>query len=74
MPGFSIQLRVVPAPGSGWRVEGPSGVHGVCATIGEAQAMAERFLGRIGGGEILVYDEDRNLHAVKRMPVGPQDQ
>ena len=67
IPAIS-QLRVVPAPSEGWRIEGPTGVRGVCATASEAEALAERLVRGNGGGEILIYDEQRRLRAVKRLP------
>jgi hypothetical protein len=48
--------------------EGPAGVHGVCATANDAEALAERLVRHNGGGEILIYDEQLRLRAVKRLP------
>jgi hypothetical protein len=67
IPAIS-QLRVVPAPSVGWRIEGPVGVRGVCATASDAEALAERLVRDNGGGEILIYDENLRLRAVKRLP------
>jgi hypothetical protein len=65
------QLRVVPAPSVGWRIEDPAGVRGVCATASDAEALAERLVRHNGGGEILIYDEQMRLRAVKRLPGTP---
>lgn len=38
-----------------------------CATLAEAEALAERLLREKGGGEMLVYDAYLRLRAVKRL-------
>lgn len=60
------QLRVVPAAGSGWRVEDRAGVRAVCPTLSDAEAAAQRMLDDLGGGELLIYDPDLRLRTVKR--------
>jgi hypothetical protein len=40
----------------------------VCATANDAEALAERLVRHNGGGEILIYDEQLRLRAVKRLP------
>lgn len=61
------QLRVVPGARGQWRIEDESSVRARCGTFAEAEALAMR-LGAEAGGEVLVYDAYRRLHAVKRPP------
>jgi len=60
-------LRVVPASRGAWRVEDQGGMRASCATLADAEALAERLLRELGGGQMLVYDAYRRLRAVKRL-------
>lgn len=60
-------LRVLPASRGAWRVEDQAGMRASCATLAEAEALAERLLREKGGGEMLVYDAYLRLRAVKRL-------
>jgi hypothetical protein len=69
------QLRVLPAGRGLWRVEDGGSLRTQCATLSEAEALAEQLLQDVGGGEMLVYDAYRRLRTVKRLPPGlPQPQ
>ncbi|MBV9803008.1 MAG: DUF2188 domain-containing protein [Solirubrobacterales bacterium] len=60
-------LRVLPARRGAWRVEDLGGVRASCATLAEAEAIAEQLLHELGGGQMLVYDAYLRLRAVKRL-------
>jgi hypothetical protein len=60
-------MRVLPAARGSWRVEDESGVRARCGTLPEAEALAERLLSELGGGQMLVYDAYLRLRAVKRL-------
>ncbi len=60
-------LRVLPARRGAWRVEDEAGTRASCATLAEAEALAERLLRELGGGQMLVYDAYLRLRAVKRL-------
>lgn len=60
-------LRVQPARRGAWRVEDQGGVRATCATLAEAEAVAEQLLHELGGGQMLVYDAYLRLRAVKRL-------
>ncbi|MBV9466297.1 MAG: DUF2188 domain-containing protein [Solirubrobacterales bacterium] len=60
-------LRVLPARRGSWRVEDQGGMRASCATLAEAEALAERLLRELGGGQMLVYDAYLRLRAVKRL-------
>jgi hypothetical protein len=60
-------LRVLPASRGAWRVEDQGGMRASCATLAEAEALAERLLREKGGGQMLVYDAYLRLRAVKRL-------
>lgn len=60
-------LRVLPASRGAWRVEDEGGTRASCATLAEAEALAERLLRELGGGQMLVYDAYLRLRAVKRL-------
>jgi hypothetical protein len=63
----TASLRVLPARRGTWRVEDQGGMRASCATLAEAEALAERTLRELGGGEMLVYDAYLRLRAVKRL-------
>jgi hypothetical protein len=67
----TASLRVRPAARGAWRVEDEVGARGLCATFAEAESLAERLLGELGGGQILVYDAYQRLRTVKRLPPQP---
>lgn len=62
-------LRVLPARRGAWRVEDEAGMRASCATLAEAEALAERLLRELGGGQMMVYDAYLRLRAVKRLAV-----
>lgn len=64
-----VSLRVLPAGRGSWRVEDQGGTGVSCATLAEAQAVAEGLLRERGGGEMMVYDAYLRLRAVKRLAV-----
>ena len=66
-----LQLRVVPGPRGQWRIEDGATVRARCGTFQEAEELATR-LGEEAGGEVLVYDAYRRLHAVKRLSKVPR--
>jgi hypothetical protein len=63
----SASLRVLPASRGAWRVEDQGSMRASCATLAEAEALAERLLREQGGGQMLVYDAYLRLRAVKRL-------
>jgi hypothetical protein len=63
----TASLRVLPATRGAWRVEDPAGTRAQCATLAEAEALAEQLLRELGGGQMLVYDAYLRLRAVKRL-------
>jgi Uncharacterized protein conserved in bacteria (DUF2188) len=63
-------LRVLPARRGAWRVEDEGGTRASCATLAEAEALAEQLLREMGGGQMLVYDAYLRLRAVKRLAAG----
>ena len=63
----TASLRVLPASRGAWRVEDESGIRARCATLTEAEALAEQLLRKLGGGQMLVYDAYLRLRAVKRL-------
>ncbi len=62
-----VSLRVLPASRGAWRVEDEAGMRASCATLVEAEALAERLLRELGGGQMMVYDAYLRLRAVKRL-------
>jgi hypothetical protein len=62
-----VSLRVLPASRGSWRVEDQGGTRASCATLAEAEALAERLLRELGGGQMMVYDAYLRLRAVKRL-------
>lgn len=62
-----VSLRVLPAGRGAWRVEDQGGIRTQCATLAEAEALAEHLLRGQGGGQMLVYDAYLRLRAVKRL-------
>jgi len=64
------ELRVVPGARGQWRIEDGGCVRARCGSFREAEELAMR-LGREAGGEVLVYDAYRRLHAVRRLPRHP---
>lgn len=64
-----VSLRVLPASRGAWRVEDEAGTRASCATLAEAEALAERLLRELGGGQMMVYDAYLRLRAVKRLTV-----
>lgn len=64
-----VSLRVLPASRGAWRVEDQAGTRASCATLAEAEALAERLLRELGGGQMMVYDAYLRLRAVKRLAV-----
>ncbi len=62
-------LRVLPASRGAWRVEDEAGTRSSCATLAEAEALAEGLLRDMGGGQMMVYDAYLRLRAVKRLAV-----
>ncbi len=60
-------LRVLPGRRGAWRVEDQGGVRASCATLAEAEAIAEGLLYELGGGQMMVYDAYLRLRAVKRL-------
>jgi hypothetical protein len=65
----TASLRVLPARRGAWRVEDQGGTRAQCATLAEAEALAEKLLRDLGGGQMLVYDAYLRLRAVKRLAV-----
>ena len=63
----TASMRVLPASRGSWRVEDPAGMRASCATLAEAEALAERLLREKGGGQMMVYDAYLRLRAVKRV-------
>jgi hypothetical protein len=64
-----VSLRVLPAHRGAWRVEDQAGTRASCATLAEAEALAEQLLRELGGGQMMVYDAYLRLRAVKRLAV-----
>lgn len=60
-------LRVLPGRRGTWRIEDQGGVRASCATLAEAETLAEQLLHELGGGQMLVYDAYLRLRAVKRL-------
>ena len=67
MTGRTPSLRVLPASRGSWRVEDQGSMRTSCATLAEAEALAERLLRDLGGGQMMVYDAYLRLRAVKRV-------
>ncbi len=65
----TLSLRVLPARRGAWRVEDQGGMRESCATLAEAEALAERLLRERGGGQMMIYDAYLRLRAVKRLAV-----
>lgn len=63
----TASLRVLPASRGSWRVEDQAGTRASCATLAEAEAVAEQLLRELGGGQMMVYDAYLRLRAVKRL-------
>lgn len=63
----TASLRVLPASRGSWRVEDQAGTRASCATLAEAEALAEQLLRDLGGGQMMVYDAYLRLRAVKRL-------
>lgn len=66
-PTRTASLRVLPANRGAWRVEDQSGTRAQCATLAEAEVLAEQLLRDLGGGQMLVYDAYLRLRTVKRL-------
>jgi len=62
-----VSLRVLPASRGAWRVEDQAGTRASCATLADAEALAERLLRDLGGGQMMVYDAYLRLRAVTRV-------
>jgi Uncharacterized protein conserved in bacteria (DUF2188) len=65
----TASLRVLPASRGSWRVEDQGGTRASCATLAEAEAVAEQLLRDLGGGQMMVYDAYLRLRTVKRLAV-----
>ena len=66
-PERIVSLRVLPAGRGAWRVEDQAGTRASCATLAEAESLAEGLLREMGGGQMMVYDAYLRLRAVKRL-------